>query len=97
MKKILLGLSALILVSVIACNKAIDKTAEPSNALKSESPMTLDEAKALGLTDDSSQDIEEQPLAEEKAPLSIGSRLGALSKYKAKNSSSILVFNAPNF
>ena len=97
MKKIFLGLSALILISFFACKKTAESTTEPVKALKSESPMTLDEAKALGLSHDSSHDIEEQPLAEEKAPLSIGSRLGALSKYKAKNSSSILVFNAPNF
>jgi hypothetical protein len=54
MKKILLGLSALILTFVIACNKTSESTAEPVKALKSEKSMTVEEAHALGVYDDSS-------------------------------------------
>ena len=59
MKK--LSLFVILLIGVIACNKTID-TAAPNDtaALKSDKPITIAEAAALGVYDEASEDVEEQ-------------------------------------
>ena len=68
-------MSALILVSVIACNKTLDT---PSVSELKQKRITVEEAAALGVYDDSSQDIEEEFKLDDSPILDLNTRAGGV-------------------